>query len=347
MSDKPLHNTLAIPLWKSAVGGLALTQSNQPIPVDIPVDIAADLAIEEFAAKETAAEQQAIEQPAEAEQDELEKDKSKEEEPPRIDSLDPVDDAAQIKQCEPIDLPIDALIDESVDEPVPSYHVTIQELPQDLRPRERLAYAGPASLNTAELLAIILRTGRPGENVLRMSERLLTHFNGIKGLAQANFQELCSVHGIGEAKAAQIQSALELGKRLLLAAPHELPRIHNPTDIANMLMLEMGLLEQEQLRIVLLDTRYQVLRISTVYRGSLNAAVVRVGEIFREAIRANSAAIILVHNHPSGDPRPSPEDTHTTRMIVDAGKLLDIDVLDHLIIGDRCYVSMKEKGLGF
>lgn len=236
---------------------------------------------------------------------------------------------------------------QTIDDPAQGYHLTIQELPQDLRPRERLAYAGPASLNTAELLAIILRTGGRGENVLRMSERVLTHFGGTKGLAQATFQELCNVHGVGEAKAAQLQSAFELGKRLLVAAPNELPRIQTPVDIANMLMLEMGLLEQEQLRVVLLDSRNQVIRIATVYRGSLNAAVVRVGEIFRDAIRANSASIILVHNHPSGDPRPSPEDAHTTRMIVDAGNLLDIDVLDHLIIGDRCFVSMKEKGIGF
>lgn len=245
--------------------------------------------------------------------------------------------------------------DESITPPMPppqttpaeNYHYTIQDLPLDLRPRERLAYAGAGSLNNAELLAIILRTGQRGENVLRMSERILLHFGGMKGVAQATFEELCNVHGVGEAKAAQIQSALEFGKRLLVAAPTELPRISTPIDIANMLMLEMGLLEREELRVVLLDSRNHVIKIATVYHGSLNTAVVRVGEIFREAIRANSAAVILVHNHPSGDPRPSPEDTHTTRLVVEAGALLDIDVLDHLIIGDRCFMSMKEKGLGF
>lgn len=231
--------------------------------------------------------------------------------------------------------------------PAASYHYTIQDLPQDLRPRERLAYAGVGSLNNAELLAIILGSGSRGENVLRMSERILLHFGGMKGVAQATFEELCNVHGVGEAKAAQIQSALEFGKRLLIAAPTELPRIGTPTDIANMLMLEMGLLEREELRVVLLDSRNHVIKITTIYHGSLNTAVVRVGEIFREAIRANSAALILVHNHPSGDPRPSPEDTHTTKLVVEAGLLIDIEVLDHLIIGDRCYVSMKEKGLGF
>ena len=223
----------------------------------------------------------------------------------------------------------------------------IRDLPADLRPRERLMYAGERALSTAELLAIVLRVGNRGESVIRMSERLLSEFDGVAGLAKADFDELCQVHGIGEAKAAQLKSALELGRRLLIAQPEERPQIRTPTDVANLLMLEMSLLEQEHLRTVLLDTKNHVMRITNVYAGSLNAAVVRVGEVFRAAVRANAASIIVVHNHPSGDPTPSPEDVRVTEMIVEAGELLDINVLDHLIIGRNRYTSLKERRLGF
>jgi DNA repair protein RadC len=227
------------------------------------------------------------------------------------------------------------------------YKPLIRDLPVDLRPRERMLYAGPGALSSAELLAIILRVGGRGENVIRMAERLLAQFGGVAGLAQANFDELCAAHGIGEAKATQIKAALELGKRLLVASPQERPQVRSPADVANLLMMEMGLLEQEQLKIVLVDTKNFVTKVTTLYTGSLNSAVVRVGEVFREAIRANSAAIILAHNHPSGDPTPSPEDVRVTEMVVEAGALLDIGVLDHLIIGRNRYVSLKERGLGF
>ncbi len=231
--------------------------------------------------------------------------------------------------------------------PSPEYSPMIRDLPADLRPRERLIYAGERALSTAELLAIILRVGNQGESVIRMSERLLSEFDGVAGLAKADFDELCQVHGIGAAKAAQLKSALELGRRLLIAQPEERPQIRTPTDVANLLMLEMSLLEQEHLRTVLLDTKNHVMRIADVYAGSLNAAVVRVGEVFRAAVRANAASIIVVHNHPSGDPTPSPEDVRVTEMIVEAGELLDINVLDHLIIGRNRYTSLKERRLGF
>jgi DNA repair protein RadC len=227
------------------------------------------------------------------------------------------------------------------------YRLTIKEMPETLRPRERLAYVGPNALSTAELLAIILRTGGKGENVVRMAERLLAEFQGLAGLGQASYDELCQVHGLGQAKVTQIKAALELGKRLLMAAPEERLQVRSPADVANLLMLEMGLLDQEHLRTVLLDTKNFVQRVVPVYAGSLNTAVVRIGEVFRAAVRANSASIIVVHNHPSGDPTPSPEDVRVTEMIVEAGKLLDIDVLDHLVIGRNRYVSLKERGLGF
>ncbi len=227
------------------------------------------------------------------------------------------------------------------------YNPLIRDLPLDLRPRERMLQAGPSALSTAELLAIILHVGGRGESVLRMSERLLTQFRGLSGLAQANFSELCTVRGIGDAKATQIKAALELGKRLLVAAPEERLQVRTPTDVANLMMLEMGLLEQEQLRTVLMDTKNFVLRVHTVYAGSLDKISIRIGEIFREAIRANAASIILVHNHPSGDPTPSPDDVNITELIVEAGTLLHINVLDHLVIGRQRFMSMKERGLGF
>lgn len=227
------------------------------------------------------------------------------------------------------------------------YRPTIHDLPEGERPRERLEHYGAGALSSAELLAIILRVGTGGENVVRVAERLLARFEGLPGLAQATVSELCQEKGIGQAKAVQIKAALELGRRLLVTAPHERPQMRSPADAANLLMAEMSLLPQEHLRTVLLDTRNRVLSIPTIYVGSLNTAQVRVGEMFREAIRANCAGMIVVHNHPSGDPTPSPEDVQVTRMIVEAGSLLNIDVLDHLIIGRQRFVSLKERGLGF
>lgn len=232
-------------------------------------------------------------------------------------------------------------------EPTVEYAPMIRDLPQEERPRERLRKLGARAMSTGELLAITLRTGVGGENVLRLAERLLVHFSGLPGIARASDSELCEVKGIGPAKAVEIKAALELGRRLLAAAPEERERVTSPADAANLLMSEMMFLEKEHLRLILLDTRNRVLKTPTVYVGSLNASVVRVGELFRAAIRENAAALIVVHNHPSGDPSPSPEDVHVTREIRQAGELLDIEVLDHIVIGRQRYVSLKERGLGF
>jgi DNA repair protein RadC len=227
------------------------------------------------------------------------------------------------------------------------YHPTIKDLPVEERPRERLKKYGAGSLSNAELLAIILRTGVGGENVLNLATRLLARFGGLIGLARASFSELCGEKGIGVAKAAQLKAATELGRRLLIASPAERPQVKSPADAANLMMMEMGMLEQEHMRLILLDSKNYVLDTPTMYIGSLNTSVIRVGELFREAIKQNSAAIIVVHNHPSGDPTPSPEDVAVTELITQAGQLLDIDVLDHLIVGQQRYVSLKERGLGF
>lgn len=233
------------------------------------------------------------------------------------------------------------------DETSPSYRLTIRDLPAEERPRERLARYGVAALSTAELLAILLRTGGRGENVLQMAQRLLTACSGLAGLARAGFAELSAIKGIGPAKAAQLQAGLEIGRRLLIAAPGERPQITSPADAAALLMMEMAYLEQEHLRLLLLDTKNRVLATPTIYKGNVNTTVVRIAELFREAIRHNSTGLIVVHNHPSGDPTPSPEDVQMTRQIVQAGQLLGVEVLDHVIIGNNRFISLKERGLGF
>lgn len=232
-----------------------------------------------------------------------------------------------------------------VKETRPTYRIT--DLQTDDRPRERLAALGAEALSNAELLAILLRVGVAGENAVQMGQRLLTDMGGWRGLQQAKFSEVCRQRGVGAAKAAQIKAAIEIGRRLAAQSPEERPEIHNPTDAAELVCYEMGALEQEHLRVILLDTRNRVLSIERLYIGSLNASTVRVGELFRAAILRNAASIIVVHNHPSGDPTPSPEDIALTRSMVQSGKLLDIEVLDHLVIGHNRWVSLKERGLGF
>ncbi len=230
---------------------------------------------------------------------------------------------------------------------VAEYRPTIKELPSSERPRERLRNYGPAVLSTGELLAIILRTGIGGQNVVTLATNLLARYSGLAGLAKADISELCRERGLGLAKACQLKAALELGRRMLIASPDERPQVRSPQEAANLVQLEMAFLDQENLRVILLDTKNYVERMATVYVGNVNTALVRVSEVFREAVRLNSPQLIVAHNHPSGDPTPSPEDVQITERIVSAGKLLDIDVLDHLIIGRQRYVSLKEQGLGF
>ena len=223
----------------------------------------------------------------------------------------------------------------------------IRDLPLSERPRERLRDYGAAALSTAELMAIILRSGTAGENVVSLATRLLSRYEGLPGLARASFRALTAEHGLGEAKVAELKAALELGKRLAAAGPEERPVITSARDVANLLLAEMGLLEQESLRALLLNTKNGVLTTVEVVRGSVNSAQVRTAEIFREAVRANAVALILAHNHPSGDPTPSADDIALTRGVVEAGQLLDIAVLDHVVLSQGRYLSMREQGLGF
>jgi DNA repair protein RadC len=218
-------------------------------------------------------------------------------------------------------------------------------LPAGERPANRIFAYGAGALSTPELLSIIL--GGNATAALVDAERLLQVFDGLPGLILATKAEIEAEPGMGPAKVAAIKAAFELGRRLLVAAPHERHTVRSPADAANLLMAEMSLLEQEHLKTILLDTRNHVLAVETVYIGSVNCAQVRVAEVFRMALRKNAVAMIVAHNHPTGDPSASPEDVQMTRLIVEAGALLGIDILDHVIIGRQRFVSMKERGLGF
>jgi DNA repair protein RadC len=223
----------------------------------------------------------------------------------------------------------------------------IADLQRSDRPRERLAFQGPAALAEAELVAILLRTGTKGASAVRLAETLLNDCGGVAGLRQLRYNELRGRHGIGDAKAAQLLAAVELGRRFAQAEVAARRAIQSPDDVAELLRYEIGGQEQEHLVVVLLDTRNRWLRTVEVYVGSLNTSVVRIGEVFREAVRANAASLIVAHNHPSGDPSPSPEDVAVTRALAEAGRLLDIEVLDHVIIGRDRHLSLRQAGLGF
>jgi DNA repair protein RadC len=228
-------------------------------------------------------------------------------------------------------------------EKAPPHYPTLRELPESERPVNRLHHYGANALSTGELLAVLTGTAYQ----LRDAANLMVAFEGIEGVARANMTELQQQPGIGAATAARIQAAFELGRRLIAERPAERCQIRSPADAANLLMAEMGLLEQEELRTILLDTKNRVVAIPTIYVGSVNTTLIRVAEVFREAIRRNCPSLIAVHNHPSGDPTPSPEDVAVTRQIVEAGKLMDIEALDHLVVAKTRFVSLRERGLGF
>ena len=222
----------------------------------------------------------------------------------------------------------------------------IRDLPGGERPRERLRDSGPSALSNAELLAILLRTGTVAENVLDLSARLLAQFQGLTGLARASYADLCEIHGFGEAKACQLLAALELGRRLQRSASPDRPVISEPKDVADLVSGDMAHFEQEHFRVLVLDTKNHVLASQDVFVGTVNSTTIRTAEVFREAVRRNAPGIIVVHNHPSGDPTPSAEDAGVTREILAAGKTLDIELLDHIVIGRDGHTSLKALGLG-
>lgn len=234
----------------------------------------------------------------------------------------------------------------AVQDPKRSYKIS--DISENERPREKMALHGAAVLTDAELLAILLRTGLQGENAVDMGKRLLKEFGGIRGIHQISLDEFRQARGIGLAKATQIKAAIELGRRLNSLEQQSRPTISSPGDVVQLVQYEMMGLIQEHLWVLLLNTKNQVIRIEKVYKGTLNSSTVRIAELFKPAVVRNAAGIILVHNHPSGDPTPSSEDVRLTRSVVQSGMLLDIEVLDHIIIGEAGkYSSLKQKKLGF
>ncbi len=211
------------------------------------------------------------------------------------------------------------------------------------QPLTRLKHLSPQALSTAEILALILGT----KDALDLAQELLHWAGSLMELARKSETELKLFKGIGTTHVARIKASLELGKRLLAEPNEERKTIVSPADAANHFMPLMQGLEQEHLMVLTVNTRNRVLGTHTIYKGSLNSSIVRIAEVFRYALRDNAAAIILAHNHPSGDPSPSPEDIKVTKQLAEAGALMDIDVLDHVIIGNRQYISLKERGLGF
>lgn len=222
--------------------------------------------------------------------------------------------------------------------------ITIKDVPKEERPRERLLKYGASHVSNQELIAILLGSGTREETVLQLANRVLMHFEGITLLRDATIEELTAIKGIGIAKGVQLLAAIELGKRMSNLKLEEHYFIRSPEDGANFVMEEMCHLKQEHFVVLFLNTKNQVIHRKTIFIGSLNSSIVHPREVFREAVRRAAASIICVHNHPSGDPTPSQEDIYVTRRLVKSGEMIGIEVLDHIIIGNKKYVSLKEKG---
>ncbi|MGD0110273.1 MAG: DNA repair protein RadC [Armatimonadota bacterium] len=222
--------------------------------------------------------------------------------------------------------------------------LVIRDLPQQERPRERMQQYGPEALSNAELIAILLRVGSKGESAVRMAERLLSEFGGLVGLTRARIPQLSAIPGIGLAKATQIKAAFELGRRLATTSDGPRPTINNAWDAAKLVMEDLRYQQQERLVAIFLDTRNQVIRVHTVSVGTLTGSPAHPREIFREALAHGSANLIVCHNHPSGDPSPSRDDIALTARLKQAGDLMGVTLLDHIIIGDGRHISLKEIG---
>jgi DNA repair protein RadC len=224
---------------------------------------------------------------------------------------------------------------------------SVRDLPAAERPRERLALRGPGGLSAAELIAVVWGTGSGGRSAKDLAEEALARHASVGALARATDTELAAIPGIGAAKAARLAAAFELGRRSVADWPVGGWTIRSPRDVADRLVLEMGRLEREELRVLSLNAKNVVQRVSTVYVGNVSASLVRVGELFRDAVRLDASGVVLVHNHPSGDPTPSPDDLHLTAEAIAAGRLLDVDVLDHVVIGHDAWVSLRDRGVSF
>ena len=227
-----------------------------------------------------------------------------------------------------------------------SKQLMMKDLPASERPREKLMNHGAEALSNAELLAILLRTGTQEESVMRLAERILIEAgeDGLGGLAHSSIESLMKRKGVGEAKAITIAAALELGKRVAIGDSKKRVVIHSSDDIANYMMPRLRYCDREHFYAILLNTKNHVIASPLISIGTLSESLVHPRELFKEAVNHSASSIILVHNHPSGDPSPSREDIMMTRRIIEGGRLLDIQILDHVIIGDNTYISLREQG---
>jgi DNA repair protein RadC len=221
---------------------------------------------------------------------------------------------------------------------------TIKELPPELRPRERLLAEGPQALSTAELLGILLGIGSKEQTAVELGQQVISESGGLFGLHGASVHDLQEVHGIGEAKACKVLAAVEFGKRLGRVRNPGRPVISSPEDVDGLLRGRIANLDRENFVVVLLNTKNEVLGFPTVSVGTLSASLVHPREVFKPAIRASAAGVVLAHNHPSGRVGPSREDREVTRRLKEASEIIGIEVLDHVILGDG-YFSMKEHGI--
>lgn len=226
------------------------------------------------------------------------------------------------------------------------YNLRIKEMAREERPRERLQSEGVASLSNEELLAIILRTGSKEKSALDLAKEILSKDqNGIRYLFNCSLEELCQIKGIGIGKASQILSTIEIGKRIARSKLIKSGCISSPKEIADFVMQDLKALTQEHFKTVFLNTKNEIIAYETISIGTLNASIVHPRDVFNQAIRKSSANIILVHNHPSGNPNPSAEDIKITKRLAEAGDIIGIKVLDHIVVGDSGYYSMKENEL--
>ncbi len=224
-------------------------------------------------------------------------------------------------------------------------HITIKELPEEERPREKMIKFGADRVSNAELLAIIIRTGSRRDSAIALAEKILSKAESLRELPLLTVEELMELNGVGLAKGVQIKAALELGRRMASSIRQEIKGVSSPKDVAEYLMEEMRYYQKEYFKVILLNTKNQIISTELISIGSLNSSIVHPREIFSVAVKKVSAAVILVHNHPSGDPTPSREDIEVTKRIVQAGEIIGISVLDHMIIGEGRYYSFREGGL--
>ncbi|WP_046215710.1 RadC family protein [Paenibacillus wulumuqiensis] len=220
----------------------------------------------------------------------------------------------------------------------------LRDIPLEDRPRERMISYGAEALSHAELLAILLRTGTRDESAIHLAARILQQVGTVRQLVDLSIEELTEIKGIGTAKAIQIKAGIELGRRISRTGKEDAMVIRSPRDAADLLIEQMRYLQKEHFVCLFLNTKNHIISQETLSMGSLNASIVHPREVFRAAIKCSSASVICAHNHPSGDPTPSPEDISLTRRLVEAGQIIGIEVLDHLVIGDMKFVSLKEQG---